>query len=129
MAKKEFQFKGVKGDDIHKMSLEEITPLLKSRQRRTLSRGLKEHHKKLLKSVREHKGEKPIRTHARDMIIIPELIGKKLAIHNGKEWNIVEIRPEMIGHYLGEFSLTRKGVKHSGPGIGATRGTKFVSVK
>ena len=57
------------------------------------------------------------------------MVGKKVAIHNGKEFKEVEIRAEMIGHFLGEFALTRKIVKHSGPGVGATRSSKFMPLK
>ena len=79
--------------------------------------------------MRDNNGQKPIRTDVRSMIIIPEFVGKIFAIHNGKDWNTVVIKPEMLGHYLGEFANTRKRVMHSGPGIGATRGTKFIAVK
>ncbi len=129
MAKKEFTYRGKNLEELKKMSLEEFAELLPSRQRRKLKRGLKENEKKLVKEVKEHKSNKPIRTHLRDMIIIPQFVGKKFAIYNGKDWNIVEVIPEMLGHVMGEFSLTRKKVNHSGPGIGATRGTKFTSVK
>ena len=129
MVRKEFTFKGRTMDELSKMSIDEFVELLNSRKRRSFGRGMKDTHKKLLKTVRNRKSDKPIRTHVRDMIILPEMVGKKFAIHNGKEWNVVEILPQMLGHYLGEFSLTRKRVSHSGPGIGATRGTKFVSVK
>ncbi len=129
MAKKEFTYRGKKLEELQKMDLEQFAELLPAAQRRKIKRGLKEVEKKLIKEAEKHKGHKPIRTHARDMIIIPQFVGKKFAIHNGKEWNIVEIAPEMIGHVMGEFSLTRKKVSHSGPGIGATRGTKFTSVK
>lgn len=124
-----FKFRGHTFEELSKLSLDEFIELLPSRQRRSLKRGLLDSHKKLIKKLKENKGDKPIRTHARDMIVLPEFVGKRLAIHNGKEWVIVEIRPEMLGHYLGEFAITRKRVGHSGPGIGATRGTKFISVK
>lgn len=126
---KEFRFKGYTLEQLKQMTLEEFAKLLPSRQRRTFRRGMKEEHLKLLKSVRENNGQKPIRTHVRDMIIIPEFVGKMFAIHNGKDWSTVVIKPEMMGHYLGEFANTRKRVMHSGPGIGATRGTKFIAVK
>ena len=122
MAKKEFTYRGKTVEELKTLTIEQFTELLPSAQRRKLKRGLKENEKKLLKTAKKHTGHKPIRTHSRDMVIIPELIGKKLAIYNGKHWEIIEIAPEMIGHILGEFSLTRKRVSHSGPGIGATRG-------
>ncbi|MEM0372663.1 MAG: 30S ribosomal protein S19 [archaeon] len=129
MAKKEFTYRGKTMEELKKMTIDEFAALLPSRKRRTLKRGMKEQQKILLKQVREHKGQKPIRTHIRDIIILPEMIGKRFAIHNGKEWINVELPPHAVGHVLGEFALTRKKVTHSGPGIGATRGTKFVSVK
>lgn len=126
---KEFKLKGHSLEELKKMSLDEFAKLLPARQRRTLKRGFKERHKKLIEKVRKTSGDKLIRTHVRDMIILPEFVGKKFAVHAGKEWVTVVIRPEMIGHYLGEFAITRKRVMHSGPGIGATRGTKFIAVK
>ena len=125
---KEFTYKGHTVEELKKMSLDDFAKLVPARKRRSLRRGFTEKQKKLLKIVRGKRKE-IIRTHVRDIIIIPEFIGKKFAIHDGKDWNVVEIVPEMIGHYLGEFSLTRERVQHSGPGIGATRGTKFISVK
>ena len=129
MAKK-FMYRGKSIEDLEAMTLEELTSLLPSRQRRALRRGLTKQQKKLLESVRKSKGkEKPVRTHVRDMIILPEMVGAKMAIYNGKEWQLVLILPEMIGHYLGEFAMTRKQVKHSAPGLGATRSSKFVPLK
>ena len=70
-----------------------------------------------------------VRTHVRDLIIFPEFVGLKVGIYNGRNYDIVDIRPEMIGHYLGEFALTRKRVQHGSPGIGATRSSKYVPLK
>ena len=70
-----------------------------------------------------------MRTHCRDVPILPDFVGKKVAVHNGKEFVSVEIKPEMIGHYIGEFAMTRKAVAHSGPGVGATRSSKFMPLK
>ncbi|KAK6145988.1 hypothetical protein DH2020_019857 [Rehmannia glutinosa] len=76
-------------------------------------------------------GEKPtlIRTHLRNMIIVPEMIGSVLGVYNGKTFNPVEIKPEMIGHYLAEFSISYKPVKHGRPGIGATHSSRFIPLK
>jgi small subunit ribosomal protein S19 len=63
------------------------------------------------------------------MIIFPEMVGLKIGVYNGQKFEIVEVRPEMIGHYLGEFSLTRRTVSHGSPGIGATRSSKYVPLK
>ena len=127
MAKKEFTFKGKTAEEIKQMSLSELAQLLTSRQRRTIKRGFTEQQKILLKKIRNN--EKNIETHCRDMIILPEMIGKTIKVHQGKEFLPVNIEPDMVGHYLGEFLLTRKRVAHSAPGIGATRSSASLSVK
>ncbi|MEM7819846.1 MAG: 30S ribosomal protein S19 [Candidatus Aenigmatarchaeota archaeon] len=129
MARK-FTFRGKTLDELNAMNLEEFSLLLNSRGRRSLKRGLTKQQKKLLEKIRKFKGEdKLIRTHVRDMVILPEMVGSKLGIYNGKEYIPVVITENMIGHVLGEFALTRKRVKHSAPGIGATRSSKFVALK
>ncbi len=129
MAKK-FSYHGKTLEELQSMTLEEFSKIVPSRQRRSLLRGLTKQEKKLLEKIRKFKGQdKLIRTHVRDMIILPEMAGIKMGIYNGQEFVTVAIDPAMIGHYLGEFALTRRRVKHSSPGLGATRGSKFVSVK
>ncbi|MBS3096343.1 30S ribosomal protein S19 [Candidatus Woesearchaeota archaeon] len=127
MAKKEFTFKRKTIDELKNMSLNELAQLLTSRQRRTVKRGFTEQQKILLKKLRAN--EKNIETHCRDMIILPEMVGKTIKIHQGKEFMPVIIEEGMIGHYLGEFAMTRKKVAHSAPGIGATRSSASLSVK
>lgn len=125
MAKKEFKFRGKSLDELKSLSIKELAALLPARQRRKISRGLRDEEKKLIKKVESK--PKNIETHLRDMIILPIMVGTLIKIHNGKEFVPVEIQPEMIGHYLGEFSLTRKRVGHSAPGVGATRSSSNVS--
>ena len=127
MAKKEFTFKGKTTDELQKLSLNELAQLLTARQRRTLKRGFTDQQKILLKKLRAN--EKNIETHCRDMVILPEMIGKTIKVHQGKEFTPVMIEQDMIGHCLGEFVLTRKRVSHSAPGIGATRSSASLSVK
>ncbi len=127
MAKKEFSYKGKTLEDLKKLSLNELAVLLPSRQRRSFKRGLTEQEKILLKRIK--KNEPNIETHCRDAIILPEMVGKTIKVHNGKAFIPVIIIEDMIGHYLGEFSLTRKKVMHSAPGIGATRSSAALSVK
>ncbi len=124
----EIKFRGLEFEQVKKLSLEEFSNLLPSRDRRALRRGFTDAEKKLLKSVRKNP-KKFHKTQAREMIIIPEFVGQRIGIHNGKEFVAVDIRPEMIGHRLGEFALTRKSVKHSAPGFGATKSSKFVPLK
>ena len=127
MAKKEFTFKRKTIDELKDMSLIELAQLLTSRQRRVIKRGFTEQQKILLKKLRAN--EKNIETHCRDMIILPEMVGKTIKIHQGREFMPVTIEEGMIGHYLGEFAMTRKKVAHSAPGIGATRSSASLSVK
>jgi small subunit ribosomal protein S19 len=125
---KEYYFRGYNLEELKKMSIDEFAKLLKSRERRALKKGLTEQQKKLLERIKKNP-KKFHKTHVRDTIILPEMVEAKLGVFNGKEWVSVVIKPEMIGHKLGEFAQTRKKVKHSAPGIGASRGSKFISVK
>ena len=132
---KQFLFKGYNTDELKRMSLGEFIKIIPSRQRRSINRGIPPKHKKLLEKVRALKPDIEkgkdivIKTHLRDMIIYPEIIGVKLGIYNGKEYQVVTIAPEMVGHYLGEFAVTRKKVAHSSPGIGATRSSMYVPLR
>ncbi|MFA4819714.1 MAG: 30S ribosomal protein S19 [Candidatus Aenigmatarchaeota archaeon] len=125
-----YKYRGKTQEELEAMSLEDFSNLLKSRQRRALRHGLPKQQKKLLEKIRRFKGkDKLIRTHSREMVILPEMIGTKFGIHNGHEFVMVIIDASMIGHRLGEFSQTRHVVKHSAPGLGATRSSKFVPLK
>ena len=127
MAKKEFTFRGKTTEELKKLGLNELAQLLTARQRRTIKKGFTEQQKILLKKLRNN--EKNIETHCRDMTILPEMIGKIIKVHQGREFVPVAIEPDMVGHYLGEFVMTRKRVAHSAPGIGATRSSASLSVK
>ena len=129
MAKK-FLFRGKTLEELEKMEIREFSLLLTSRERRSLKRGLTRDERKLLERIRDSKDkDKLIRTKARDMIILPEMVGVTLLIHNGKEFSAVDIQPEMIGSYLGEFAITNKPVRHGSPGIGASRSSMYVPLK
>ena len=54
-----------------------------------------------------------VKTHLRDMIIVPEMIGSTVAVYNGKIFNVVDVKAEMVGYYLGEFSITYRCVSIS----------------
>ena len=110
--------------------------LMHARGRRRFSHGLKRKPMALVKKLRKAKKEAPpsekpeiVKTHLRNMIIVPEMVGSIVGVYNGKTFNQVEIKPEMIGHYLGEFSVTYKPVKHGRPGIGATHSSRFIPLK
>jgi len=134
---REFTYRGYTLEQLREMSMDQFIRLLPSRQRRSLQRGLNHVQLRLLEKVREHiemlkrgeKPKKPIKTHARDMVILPEMIGLTIHVYNGKEFVPVEIKPEMIGHRLGEFAMTNKPVKHGRAGVGATRSSMYVPLK
>ncbi|RMX56081.1 hypothetical protein pdam_00010387, partial [Pocillopora damicornis] len=133
---RKFTFRGVDLDQLLDLSHDHLMELVHCRARRRFSRGLKRKPVHLMKRLRKAKKEaapmeKPevVKTHLRNMIILPEMIGSMVGVYNGKTFNQVEIKPEMVGHYLGEFSITYKPVKHGRPGIGATHSSRFIPLK
>jgi small subunit ribosomal protein S19 len=133
---REFKYKGYSGEQIQRLSIETLMPLLNSRQRRSLDRRLstymtdeKRKFREELKLSREGKLTSPLKTHLRDMIILPDMIGLSVLVHNGKEFIPFTIRPEMVGHYLGEYSITNKRVQHGSPGVGSSRSSLYVPLK
>jgi len=133
---KVFSYRGKSLEELKKMSIEDFGRIITSRERRRLKRGLTEPQKKLLGNIRKNP-QKFHKTHVRDMIVLPEMVGVKLGIYTGGskkgdqagKWPPVVITPEMIGHRLGELSATCRRVKHSSPGVGATRGSKHIPLK
>ncbi len=123
-----FEMRGKELEEIKGMGLDEFRKLITSRERRSLRRGLTENQKKLLAKIKKNPG-KFHRTKSREMVINPGMLGVKMGIYNGKEYVTIEIKPEMLGHRLGEFAMTRRQIKHSAPGFGATRSSKFVPLK
>jgi small subunit ribosomal protein S19 len=127
MVRKEFTFKGKTLEELKRLSLKEFAELLGARQRRSINRGLSDQKRDLIENVKKNKTL--IETHCRDAIVVPDMINKRIKVHNGRNFVDVVIQPEMLGHYLGEFVLTRKRVTHHAPGIGATRSSASLSVK
>ena len=114
------------------MSTEALLELLPSRARRSLNRGVSEEKRKLLedaRAIKEGRLQGQIKTHARDMIVLPSMVGLTIGVHNGKEFVPLEVKPEMIGRYLGEFVITNKKVVHGTPGIGSSRSSLYVPLK
>ena len=134
--KKEFTYRGYTMDELSGMDLwpseetdgQSVIELLPSRARRSIGRGLSLENEHFLERMRRTSG-RTVRTHRRDMPILPEFVVKRIAIYNGQNFVEIDIKPEMIGHYLGEFAITRRTVAHSGPGVGATRSSKHVALK
>uniref|UniRef100_U5EWD2 40S ribosomal protein S15 n=1 Tax=Corethrella appendiculata TaxID=1370023 RepID=U5EWD2_9DIPT len=133
---RKFTYRGVDLDQLLDMKHDLLMELMHSRAKRRFQRGLKRKPMALIKKLRKAKKEAPpdekpaiVKTHLRNMIVVPEMVGSIVGIYNGKTFFQVEIRPEMIGHYLGEFALTYKPVKHGRPGIGATHSSRFIPLK
>jgi len=133
MARKHY-YRGKGAEELKALTVDEFRGMVKARGRRLLRRGnvrLKKLLEKVAKARKAMEGgrEKVIRTHVREAVILPEWVGRKFGVHNGKEFKTVVIQEEMIGRRLGEFSHTTGRVQHSGPGVGATRGSKFIPLK
>ena len=129
---KEASYHGKTTEELKKMDLQEFAKLAPARQRRTLLRGATKEYKQLIDKInRTQEGtfKKPIKTHARDMVAIPNMLGLTIHIHNGKTFSPIMITEDMLGHYLGEFVLTRERVHHSAPGIGATKSSTAIASK
>ncbi len=146
---KKFRYRGKTLEELLNMPMDQLLELLPSRARRSLLRessseiqmkrlemGIKESPRmKLLKKIMEARelmkqGKNVrIRTHVRDMIVLPVMVGLTIEVYNGKEFVPVRITPEMIGHYLGEFAPSTRIVQHGEPGLKATRSTLFVAMK
>lgn len=133
---KKFTYRGIDLEQLLDMTTDQLVAVVHARARRRFNRGLKRKPMGLIKKLRTAKqlcqdNEKPavVKTHLRNMIIVPEMIGSVVAVYNGKTFNQVDIKAEMVGHYLGEFSITYKPVAHGRPGIGATNSSRFVPLK
>jgi small subunit ribosomal protein S19 len=129
---KEFRYRGKSLEELNAMPTEALLELLPSRARRSLNRGVTEEKRKLLedaRAAREGKRQGEIKTHARDMIVLPTMVGLTISVHNGREFVPLEVKPEMIGRYLGEYVITNKKVVHGTPGIGASRSSLYVPLK
>ena len=129
---KEFSYRGIPKEELDNMSLEKLFQLFNSRQRRSLTRGITDGKRKLIEEIKSAKAGKlknPIKTHVRDLIILPYMVDVTVNVFSGKDFIPVLIRTEMIGHYLGEYAITNKRVSHGAPGVGASRSSLYVPLK
>ncbi|KAK7822055.1 hypothetical protein U0070_006604 [Myodes glareolus] len=128
---RKFTYRGMDLDQLLDTSSEQLMQLYSVRQRRRRNRVLRA--EAALAAQAPEKGQEggaaQGETHLRDMIILPEMVGSMVGVYNGKTFNQVEIKAEIIGHYLGEFSITYKPVKHGRPGIGAAHSSHFIPLK
>jgi small subunit ribosomal protein S19 len=129
---KKFEYQGIDLAELEKMSMDKLFQLFPARARRSLTRGITDSKRKLIEEIKLAKAGKlknPVRTHLRDLIILPYMIGVPVNVFSGKEFVTVNISPEMIGHYLGEYVITNKRVSHGAPGVGASRSSLYVPLK
>jgi small subunit ribosomal protein S19 len=126
-------WKGVDEENAGAIGSADFMKKITSRNRRTILRmKLNPRLKKFVEKVKAVKAKNPkklIKTHLREAIILPEWLGLSFGVHNGKEFKRVDITLNKIGRRLGDYSHTVGRVLHSGPGVGATRGSKFVPLK
>ncbi len=127
--KKENTYKGKTLEELKKLDVREFAKFLSSRQRRTVLRNFQKIEKFINKSQKKISKSKKVKTHLRDLVVVPQMVGMKIQVHNGNSFFLIDITEEMLGHKLGEFSMTRSKVKHSKAGIGATKGSKTDSKK
>ena len=129
---KEFSYRGIPKEELENMSLEKLFELFNARQRRSLTRGITDGKRKLIEEIKAAKAGKlknPIKTHVRDLIVLPYMVDVTVNVFSGKEFAPVTIKTEMIGHYLGEYVITNKRVSHGAPGVGASRSSLYVPLK
>ena len=124
IVKKDITYRGKPIEYLKSLDVRESAKFLPSRSRRSILRHFDVVERFIKKCERNSAKNKKIKTHLRDLVIVPKLIGYKIGIHNGKIFNDVEIVHEMIGHRLGEFALTGTKVVHGSAGIGATKSSK-----
>jgi small subunit ribosomal protein S19 len=127
--KKEFMYKGISLEELKKLDVREFAKLLPSRQRRFVLRNFQETENFLSRIKKKDSHKKKIKTHKRDLVVVPEMVGMTIQVYNGREFIPIEVRTEMLGHKLGEFALTRAKTSHTKSGVGATKGSKHKSKK
>lgn len=124
LKRKEFTYRGKTLDELKALDVREFAKYLKARQRRTVLRQFQDIEKFVNRAKGKLAKDKKLKTHKRDIVIVPGMVGMKIQIYDGHGFIPIEIMGEMLGHRLGEFAVTRKKVNHGTAGIGATKGSK-----
>lgn len=127
--KRKFKYRGKGLEELKQLGIREFAKLLPSRQRRTVLRNFDVIQEFVEGCKKSQEQDKVIRTHRRDIVIVPELVGMTINVYNGQHYQKIQINERMLGHKLGEFVRTRKDIEHGAPGIGATRSSAALSVK
>ena len=129
LKKKETLYRGKTLEELKTLDVREFAKYVKSRARRTILRQFREIEDFVSRAKKKAEKKKPIRTHHRHLVIVPQMVGMKIQIYNGRDFISAEITQEMLGHRLGEFAPTRQRVKHGSAGIGSTKGTRSKAKK
>ena len=126
---KEFTYHGLSKEELDNISNEKLFKLFTARVRRSLTRGINDDKRKLMEEMKDKNNKNPIKTHLRDVIVLPYMIGKTVQVFSGKEFVPIIITIQMVGHYLGEYVITNKRVNHGAPGVRASRSSLYVPLK
>jgi len=126
---KEFMYHGLSKEELANIPNEKLFKLFTARARRSLTRGINDDKRKLMEEMKDKNNKNPIKTHLRDVIILPYMVGVTVHIFSGKEFVPITITLQMVGHYLGEYVITNKRVNHGAPGVGASRSSLYVPLK
>jgi len=126
---KEFTYYGLSKEELANITNEKLFKLFTARARRSFTRGINDDKRKLMEEMKDKNNKNPIKTHLRDVIILPYMVGVTIHIFSGKEFVPITITLQMVGHYLGEYVITNKRVNHGAPGVGASRSSLYVPLK
>lgn len=127
---KKVTFRGKTIEELQALSLQDFAKLCTSRPRRALLKtGIDKKLIKKLEAAKKSAKPKYTKTHKRDLIVVPQMVGGRVAVYKGKDWEQIDITTRMLGHYLGEFALTRKKLQHGKAGIGATKSSTAITAR
>jgi len=129
LTKKQFKFQGKTIEELKILEVREFAKLMRSRQRRSALRNFQKIEDFVSRARKKIEKGKQVKTHYRDLIVVPSMVGMRIQIYNGNKFVPIEIIGEMLGHTFGEFAPTRARIQHSKSGVGATKGSKSKAKK
>jgi len=129
VTKKQLTYHGKTIEELQKLDVREFAKHLRSRARRTVLRNFQEHEDFINRSQVKISKKKAIKTHSRDLVVVPQMVGMRIQVYNGNKFVPMEVTIEMLGHKFGEFAPTRAKIKHGSAGVGATKGSKHKAKK
>lgn len=126
MSKKQFLFRGKTLDELNALDVREFAKYLKTTSRRYILRNFQQIENFLKRSRKKIENKKQIKTHDRELVVVPEMVGWRIYVYRGNSFEQVDVVGEMLGHRIGEFALTRKKANHVKSGAGATKGKREI---